>query len=182
MVGSFLFKVPVDRVGEPITSQTALVAEWSLSAQEALADDPEATPDELAASIDDWLPGGSEPYIQAFFPMSLTVFLPVIGTGLGYRAVSKRSSAKVVNRTMYVTLFGALLASQLLIVFLPAVISLAVAAFQVRKAEVRAAQEAAPEDGVIDVDVVEENELPEDAELVEDAELAEEPDDVDERR
>ena len=37
VVGSFLFKVPVDRVGEPITSQTALVAEWSLSAQEALA-------------------------------------------------------------------------------------------------------------------------------------------------
>ena len=65
------------------------------------------------------MPGGSEPYIQAFFPMSLTVFLPVIGTALGYRAVSKRSSAKVVNRTMYVTLFGALLASQLLIVFLP---------------------------------------------------------------
>ena len=83
MVGSFLFKVPVDRVGEPITSQTALVAEWSLSAQEALADAPDATPDELAASIDDWLPGGSEPYIQAFFPMSLTVFLPVIGTGAG---------------------------------------------------------------------------------------------------
>ena len=57
---------------------------------------------------------------------------------------------------MYVTLFGALLASQLLIVFLPAVISLAVAAFQVRKAEV-APRRRPRRDGVIDVDAVEEN-------------------------
>ena len=74
--------------------------------------------------------------------MSLGVLLPVLGTALGFRAVSRRSPAKIVNRTMYVTLFGSLLASQLLLIFLPAVISLAVAAFQVRKAEVAAS--AAP--------------------------------------
>jgi hypothetical protein len=46
---------------------------------------------------------------------------------------------------MYVTLFGTLLAAQLLILFLPAVVGVAIAAFQVRKAEV-AAQVAAAGD------------------------------------
>jgi hypothetical protein len=158
VVGSFLFKVPVDRDGDVISSRGALVAEWAITARDAIAEaPPDATPAEIVATIDDWLPGGEEPYLIAFWPVSAAVVLPVIGTGLGFRAVSRRSSAKVVNRTMYVTLFGALLASQLLIIFLPAVISLAVAAFQVRKAEVRAAQAAAgdaPE--VIDVDEADE--------------------------
>ncbi len=91
----------------------------------------------------------------------------MLGTALGFRAVSRRSPAKVVNRTMYVTLFGSLLASQLLLIFLPAVISLAVAAFQVRKAEVVATREAADDvvDGgedVIEVDEVDEVDDPPD--------------------
>jgi hypothetical protein len=152
VVGSFLFKVPVDRSGEVITTRGALVAEWSLTAREAIADAPSGEPTaETLASIDDWLPGGEEPYLVAFWPVSAAVILPVIGTALGFRAVSRRSPAKIVNRTMYVTLFGALLASQLLIIFLPAVISLAVAAFQVRKAEVQAAQAAATDGDVIEV-------------------------------
>jgi hypothetical protein len=157
VVGSLLFNVPVDRSGEVISTRGALVGEWTLTAQEALDDAPaDATPEEIATSIDDWLPAGTEPYIKAFWPLSAAVVLPVIGTALGLRAVSRRSPAKVVNRTMYVTLFGALLTQQLLIIFLPAVISLAVAAFQVRKAEVAAAQ-AAPADDVIDVDEVDED-------------------------
>ena len=172
LVSSFLIPVQIGRDGEPITTQGALVAEWSLSAQEALADAPDATAAELSAAVDDWLPGGTEPFIQANWPFSLLVFLPVVGTALGFRAVSKRSPAKVVNRTMYVTLFGALLAgSQLLVIFLPAVIALGVAAFQVRKAEVQAqaqAQAAAPADDVIDVDeVIEADEVTE-AEIVDD--------------
>ncbi len=151
VVGAVLFKVPVDRGGEAIVTRGALVAEWAHSATDAALEAPGSTPAEIVDSVDDWLPGGSQTYLQAFWPISAAVVLPILGTGLGFRAVSRRSPAKLVNRTMYVTLFGALLASQLLLIFLPAVISLAVAAFQVRKAEVTANQAAAA-DGVIDVD------------------------------
>lgn len=157
VVGSVLFPVPVGRDGDPLASREAVVAEWAVSADEAAQEQPEATPAELVDSIDDWSPGGTEPYAQAYFPISLAVVLPVIGAGIGFRAVSRRAGAKVVNRTMYVTLFGTLLTSQLLLVFLPAIISLAVAAFQVRKAEIATATaaSAAAGEGVIDVDSVE---------------------------
>ncbi len=151
-IGAFLFQVPVDRSGEAIASPEALVGEWVLSAADAVDANPEAEPAEVADAVDDWLPGGSEPYVQAYWPISAAVVLPILGTGLGLRAVSRRSPAKLVNRTMYVTLFGALLSSQLLLIFLPAVISLAVAAFQVRKAEVSARAAAADDPDVIEVD------------------------------
>jgi len=157
IVGLFLFRVPVDRSGDVITTPEARVAEWALSASEAVQANPEATPAEIVAEVDDWSPGGSQPYGRAFWPISAAVLLPVLGTGLGFRAVSRRASAKLVNRTMYVTLFGSLLVAQLMLVFLPAVISLAVAAFQVRKAEVLAASAAASDGAsgdVIDVDEV----------------------------
>lgn len=150
-VGAVLFKVPVDRSGEAITTRETLVAEWVLSAEDAVQEAPEATPAEIADAVEDWTPGGSQPYVQAFWPISAAVLLPVLGTGLGFRAVSRRSPAKLVNRTMYVTLFGALLASQLLLIFLPAVISLAVAAFQVRKAEVATTRAVAASAGDDDV-------------------------------
>jgi hypothetical protein len=154
VVGSFVYQVPVDRSGDAIATRGALIAEWTLSADEVALESPGATPEEIAGSVDDWLPGGTDPYLVAAWPISLGMLLPVIGTALGLRAVSRRSPAKVVNRTMYVALFGALLAGPLLLVFLPAVISLAVASFQVRKAEL-AARDAAPADGVIEVDEVE---------------------------
>ena len=156
-IGAVLFQVPVDRSGEAIASREALVAEWALSARDAVEANPDAQPGQVAEAVDDWLTGGSQPYAQAYWPISAAVVLPILGTGLGFRAVSRRSPAKLVNRTMYVTLFGALLSSQLLLVFLPAVISLAVAAFQVRKAEVsEQAAAAAADPGVIDVDEVDE--------------------------
>jgi hypothetical protein len=180
VVGSLLFKVPVDRSGEAILTREALVAEWSQSAADVAQEDPEATPAEIVEAVDDWSPGGSEPYAQAFWPISLAVVLPVLGTGLGFRAVSRRSAAKLVNRTMYVTLFGALLAQQLLLIFLPAVISLAVAAFQVRKAEVAANQAAAVSDdddgdGVIEVDEVDDVDEVDEVDDVEEMDDAEEP-------
>ena len=163
VVGSVLFPVPVGRDGDPLASREAVVAEWALSADDAAAAAPDADPAEVAASVDEWSPGGTEPYAQAYFPVSLAVVLPVIGAGIGFRAVSRRAGAKVVNRTMYVTLFGTLLTSQLLLVFLPAIISLAVAAFQVRKAELAAAtpppdgpdDPGDPDGDVIEVDAVE---------------------------
>jgi hypothetical protein len=157
IVGSFLFKVPVDYDGDAITTKGALIAEWTTTALDAVAKAPDATPEEIVQSIDDWMPNGDQPYLKAFWPTSAAVVLPVIGTALGFRAVSRRSSAKVVNRTMYVTLFGSLLTSQLLLIYLPAVISLGVASFQVRKAETAMAAATAsdaPAD-VIDVDAVE---------------------------
>ena len=91
---------------------------------------------------------------------------------------------------MYVTLFGSLLASQLLLIFLPAVISLAVAAFQVRKAEVVASSEAASDDVVVDDDgeVIEVDEIDdldatddlEDPDAVDDAIEVDEVEDADE--
>jgi hypothetical protein len=110
-------------------------------------------------------PHGEEPYGQAYFPISLGLVLPVIGAALAFRAVSKRSSAKVVNRAMYVTLFGTLLNAQLVFVFLPTVVGIGIAAFQVRKAEVQGAATDAAEGGtaaalatvgVIEVDEVDE--------------------------
>jgi hypothetical protein len=145
VVGSLMIRLPIDRSGEPISSRGALAAEWSLSALEEVEEDPSATADDVADAVRDWTPGGEEPYAQALWPFSLGVLLPVAGAGLAFRAVSKRAPAKVVNRTMYVTLFGTLLAAQLLILFLPAVIGVAIAAYQVRKAEV-AAQVAAAQD------------------------------------
>ena len=147
----FANPVPLDRSGDPITTTGTLVGEWSISAQEAIAKAPaDATPAEIAESVDDWLPGGTQRYLIAGWPSSLLVLLPVVGAGLGFRAVSRRSSAKVVNRAMYVTLFGSLLTGPAVILFLPAVISLGVAAYQVRKAE--AAAPPAPDEDVIDVD------------------------------
>lgn len=157
VVGSVLFPVPVGRDGDPLASKEAVVAEWAVSADAAAQDQPEATASEVADAVDDWSPAGTEPYAVAYFPISMAVVLPVIGAGIGFRAVSRRAGAKVVNRTMYVTLFGTLLTSQLLLVFLPAIISLAVAAFQVRKAEIAAsaAARADGDDDVIDVASVE---------------------------
>ena len=164
------------------------MAEWVHTAADAVVADPEATPDEIADSIDDWLPAGDKTYAQAFWPVSLGVLLPVLGTALGFRAVSRRSPAKIVNRTMYVTLFGSLLASQLLLIFLPAVIGLAVAAFQVRKAEVAATRAALDDavddevddgDGVIDVDEVDEVDDLEDRDDADEAEAVIEVDEVD---
>ena len=164
-IGAFFFQVPVDRSGEVIASREALVAEWVLSARDAAEASPGAEPAEVADAVDEWRPGGTKPYAQAYWPISAAVVLPILGTGLGFRAVSRRSPAKLVNRTMYVTLFGALLSSQLLLVFLPAVISLAVASFQVRKAEVRAqaataARDADPDEPVDPDEVIEIDEAP----------------------
>jgi hypothetical protein len=168
-VGSFFIRLPVDRTGEAIGSRGALVAEWSLSALDEVRADPSASAEEVAEAVDDWLPGGEEPYAQAVWPFSLGVLLPVAGAGLAFRAVSKRAPAKVVNRTMYVTLFGTLLAAQLLILFLPAVVGVAIAAFQVRKAEVAAQTAAADAESTDDADddVIEVEEAIEDDAILE---------------
>ncbi len=163
-VGSFFIRVPIDRAGDAISTRGALVAEWSRSALDEVREDPGASVEDVVGAVDDWSPGGEEPYAQAVWPVSLGVLLPVVGAGLAFRAVSKRAPAKVVTRTMYVTLFGTLLAAQLLILFLPAVVGVAIAAFQVRKAEV-AAQTAAAGDEPVDAaddDVIEADEVQED--------------------
>lgn len=177
----FAQPVPLDRSGDPITTVGALVGEWSISAQEAIAEAPAGEePAQIAADVEDWLPGGTQRYLIAGWPASMLVLLPVVGTGLGFRAVSRRSPAKVVNRTMYLTLFGSLLTGPGVILFLPAVISLGVASYQVRKAEV-SAQPVAPPDEVIDVDEAEVSADAVPAEEVLEAEEVSEPDEAADR-
>ena len=166
VVGALLIPVPVDAGGDPVTARGALLAEWSLSALDVAQESPEASAQEVAQEVDDWSPNGTKPYGIAYFPLSLGLLLPVVGAALAFRAVSTRAAAKVVNRTMYVTMFGTLLNAQLLFLFLPTLVGVGIAAFQVRKAEVAAnavalAEEPAgdgpPDDGdVIEVDAVEE--------------------------
>ena len=121
-----------------------MAGEWTLSAWDVAAGEPRRHRGEVVDAVEDWTPNGEEPYGKAYFPLSLGLLLPVIGAGLAFRAVSKRSPAKVVNRAMYVTLFGTLLNAQLLFIFLPTVVGVGIAAFQVRKAEVRPAARPPP--------------------------------------
>lgn len=149
MLCTVALRYPVDASGKVYNSET-LVADWSVTALRAAADQPAATPAKIAASIDDWAPGRSKDTVaKALWPFSLALVLPLVGAGLGFSAVRKRSSSKVVNRALYATLFGAVLTQGLLMLFLPVVIAMGVAMFQVRKAETIAA--AGTGSGVIEV-------------------------------
>lgn len=153
-------RYPVNARGDVYTPES-LVADWSVTALRAAADQPAATPAKITASIDDWAPGRSkEPVAQALWPFSLTLALPLIGAGLGFHAVRRRSTSKVVNRALYATLFGAILTQSLLLLFLPVVLAMAVAMFQVRKAETIASASGAA--GVIEVAEVDDIAAPED--------------------
>lgn len=147
----FALRYPVDSHGELYTKEH-LVADWSLTAAHATADEPDATPEAIADSIDDWTPGrDKETVIKALWPYSLAIVLPLGGAVLAFQAVRKRSSSKAVNRSLYATLFGAVLTQGLLLLFLPVVLGVGVAMFQVRKAESLAAAAARPPDDTIDV-------------------------------
>lgn len=150
MLCVFALRYPVDERGDLYTRET-LVADWATTALDAARDQPDATPKEVARSIDDWAPGrDQETVIKALWPFSLAIFLPLIAAGLGFHAVRRRSSSKVVNRALYACLFGAVLTQGLLLLFLPVVIAMGVAMFQVRKAETIAAASG----DVIEVDEV----------------------------
>jgi len=149
MLCTVALRYPVDASGKVYNSET-LAADWSVTALRAAADQPGVAPAKIAASIHDWAPGRSKDTVaKALWPFSIALVLPLVGAGLGFRAVRKRSSSKVVNRALYATLFGAVLTQGLLMLFLPVVIAMGVAMFQVRKAETIAA--AAGGSGVIDV-------------------------------
>lgn len=161
MLCTVALRYPVNASGDVYTSES-LAAEWSVSALRAAADQPDATAPEVARSIKEWTPGRSKATVaKALWPLSLALVLPLIGAGLGFQAVRKRSSAKVVNRALYATLFGAILTQGLLLLFLPAVLAMGVAMFQTRKAETIAAASSAPPagDGVIDVEAVDVDEV-----------------------
>ena len=162
----FALRYPVDAHGELYTKEH-LAADWSLTAAQAAADQPEATAETIASSIDEWTPGRSkETVIKALWPYSLAIVLPLAGSLLALQAVRKRSSSKAVNRSLYATLFGAVLTQGLLLLFLPVVLAVGVAMFQVRKAEAMAAAAAAPPDGVLDVDEVDDDIVDVDADEV----------------
>jgi hypothetical protein len=179
VVCAVALRYPVDADGDLYTRES-LVADWSLTAADAAAAEPEGDAAVVAGSIDEWAPGREQETVaKALWPFSLAIVLPIVGAGLGFQAVRRRSPSKAVNRALYATLFGAVLTQGLLMLFLPTVIAMGVAMYQVRKAEAMAAEEAptgagAPDAGtVIDVEEVEDD-------LLEDEELAAEVDDHDE--
>jgi hypothetical protein len=163
---SFIVSTPVTVDGDPYDAER-VVSEWSVTALKAAVDAPDADADQIQDDIDVWMPDReSEKLAIAAFPASLAMVLPVIGAYVAFRAVQQRRGSKVVNRAMYATLFGAVLTFGLLTFFLPTVIAVGVAGFQVRKAEAQAAMaEAAAAQGDDDGDVIE-------AEVVDDDELA----------
>jgi hypothetical protein len=169
VVFCFTFSVPVDADGDTYTRES-LAATWAGSALDAASADPDATPAELAGSIDDWAPGRDDtPIALALWPFSLTLALPVIGAAIGFRAIANRSSSRIVGRALFATLFGALL-SQIPIFFLPSVVALGIAVFQLRRYEATVAAAgaaAAAGEGIIDAEVV-------DAEVVDDEPPADE--------
>jgi hypothetical protein len=155
VVFCFTFTVPVDADDEPLTRES-LTGIWAGSALDAAAADPDATPAELAEGIEEWTPGrGDTPIAVALWPFSLTLALPVIGAAIGFRAIARRSPSRIVSRALFATLFGSLL-SQIPIFFLPSVVALGVAVFQIRKYETTAARAGlagdVDDDDVIDVE------------------------------
>jgi hypothetical protein len=155
---TFALRYPVDANGDLYTREH-LAADWSMTALRTAADQPEATAAEVVDAIDEWAPGrGKDTVVKALWPFSLAIALPLIGAGLGFQAVRKRKGSKVVNRALYATLFGAVLTQGLLLLFLPVVLGMGVAMFQVRKAETIAA--ASGDAAVIDVDEVEPEDEP----------------------
>ena len=150
MLCIFALRYPVDERGDLYTRET-LVADWATTALDAVREQPDATAKEVARSIDDWAPGrDQETVLKALWPFSLAIFLPLIAAALGFHAVRRRASSKVVNRALYACLFGAVLTQGLLLLFLPVVIAMGVAMFQVRKSETIAAASG----DVIEVDEV----------------------------
>jgi hypothetical protein len=110
----------------------------------------------------EWATGRStERLIQAFWPFSAAVVLPLLGAYLTFQSVRRRRSARMVTRSMYATLLGAFITMSLFIFFLPAVIAVTIASYQVRKAENLALAEAradeagdGPDSDVIEADVI----------------------------
>src|SRR3546814_7789080 len=125
VVFCFTFQVPVASDGESYTAES-LTVDWATSALDVAADDPSLTATEVAESVEEWTPGrGEDPIAIALWPFSLALALPVIGAGIGFRAVAKRARSKIVSRARFATLFGSLL-SQIPNFFNPAGVALGV--------------------------------------------------------
>jgi hypothetical protein len=140
------------------TNTERLTAEWATTALRAASAAPEASAASLARGIDEWVPGWEEQtFAAATWPQSILLVLPVIASFLGFRAVRQRGTSKVVNRALLAMVLGSVLNPQVLQLFLPAVIGLGFAGYQLRKFEMTtaAAARASGGDGeVIDADVV----------------------------
>jgi hypothetical protein len=117
--------------------------------------------------------------MKSYFPQSAANVLPLIGAGLGFRAIRQRSASKTVNRAMLATAFGSLLTGPIVIFYVPAVIALVVAGAQVRKQEMIDAAAAEPvddaEDAYDDDDVIDVDEV--DGDVIEVDEVEDDPED-----
>lgn len=148
---AFLLRYPVDGQGDLYTGET-LVADWVATALAAAQADPSLDAPGLAASIEEWAPDRTDEAVAvALWPWSAAIVLPLIGAGIAFWAVRRRATSRVLNRALYATLFGAVLTQGLLLLFIPVVLAVGVAMFQVRRAETQALVASAGE-GVIDVE------------------------------
>lgn len=150
---AFMLRYPVDGQGHLYTGDT-LVADWVLTAIRAAQDQPGLDAAALSEAIEVWTPERSdETVLTALWPWSAAIALPAIGAGITFWAVRRRSSSRILNRALYATLFGAVLTQGLMLLFIPVVLAVGVAMFQVRKAEAQAMMAArGDDDDVIDVD------------------------------
>lgn len=172
----FVLKTPVDRDGDLYSSYT-LLADWTTSAIDAATADPSLDAAGIAEAVEEWTPGRDEKSMAvALMPWSLAIFLPVIGAGIAFWAVRRRAGSRVVNRALYATLFGAILSMNFMILFIPVLLGIGIAMFQIRKAEMAEAMVNRPAGGddVIDLDEVDAEELGEDVLEDEEALAAEE--------
>ncbi|MDP1806563.1 MAG: hypothetical protein Q8K72_15410, partial [Acidimicrobiales bacterium] len=136
-----LVAVPVAVNGDgDLYTRESLAVTWSATAAGAALATPAATPAELVKAIDQWTPDReTTPALVALWPWSIAVVLPVLGSFFGFQAVRQRKPSRSVSRAMFLTVLGVLTTTQLAFLFLPSVIALAVAMYQVRKGEVAAA-------------------------------------------
>jgi hypothetical protein len=151
--------VAVDAAGDLYTRE-GLATDWSITAAHAVEASPDATPAELVKAIDDWTPGReTKPALIALWPWSAAVVFPVLGTILGFRAVKRRAGSKTLSRFLFLTVLGVLTTTQLAFLFLPSVIALGVAMYQVRKYEAQTAMAVGdPSTGqVIEADVADDD-------------------------
>jgi hypothetical protein len=137
----FFTRVPVDDRGEPLPQSFKGVAE---SAREAITGQP--LPDEKTSLVDAFGPG-----------ILLPIALPVVVAGFAFWANRRPNRARLLMYAMVGMAVVVLFAGVIGQYFFPSLIALAIATYQVRKADMpaRAAERAAPtrgRRGVIDAE------------------------------
>jgi hypothetical protein len=142
VVVSFFVSQHVNGQGDVYTP-VKVITDWSRTALHSAQAHPGGDTGTILKGIDVWLPErGSNRMFLTYYPWTLAALLPIVASYFAFRSVQQRRGAKAVNRAMYATMAGAFLCLPLLQFFLPTVIAVAVAGWQVRRAELTALRAA----------------------------------------